>query len=132
MKNGPGASITAGATLETVRRRLARWRRAPDSGRRIPAALWDAAAAVAREEGVSRTSRELGLDYYALEKRVRLASEPTAGSGFVEVAWPAAVTGSEWRVEIADERGVRLSVELRGAARAEVESLACTLWSAAR
>jgi hypothetical protein len=51
-----------GRTLASVRRELERWRRDPGRRRCISAALWEAAAELAREHGVSRTARELRLD----------------------------------------------------------------------
>ena len=55
--------------LEKVRRRLERWRRTRTYRRSpIPAALWSAAVAVARQHGLYTTSRVLRLDYTALKK----------------------------------------------------------------
>jgi len=119
-------------TLSSVRRELERWRKDPARTRRIPEALWGAAAAVAREQGVSKTSRALGLDYYALAKRVRSHREPSRSPAFVEVAWPTVVPAPECRLELENGHGARLHVELRGAAATDVEALTRALWSAAR
>ena len=119
-------------TLASVRGALEGWRRARGRPRRIPEALWQAAVEAAHEHGVSKTSRELGLDYYALESRLRSTPGPKASPAFVEVHWPAVGPAPECRLELEDGRGARLRVELTGSARAELESLARALWSAAR
>jgi len=125
----PGA---AGRTLAAVRREFERWRHDPARTGRIPEALWRAAAEIAREHGVSKTARALGLDYYALEKRLRSSPRRAPRGAFVELSWPALAPGPDSRLELEDGRGARLRVELRGAARTDIESLARVLWSAAR
>lgn len=122
----------AGRTLAAVRREFARWRSDPAHPRRIPATLWRAAAAIARAHGVSQTARALGLDDYALAKRLRARPRPAPRPAFVELPWPALAPGPDYRLELEDARGARLRVELRGAARPDVEALARVLWSAAR
>jgi hypothetical protein len=88
---------------------------------------------------VSKTALELRLDYYALKKRVesaaeeRSASEPLPEGGFLEIplcATPS--TSPECVLELEDGRGARLRVEIKGAALAELETLARTFWSVAR
>ena len=137
MKGDLQPVAAGGRTLASVRRDLERWRRDPDRGRCIPPALWQAAAALARERGVSRTARALRLEYYALERRVTSSRGPRAQAGgrgaFVEMAWPSpAAMPAECRLELTDGRGARLCVELRGEARAELEGLARALWAAGR
>jgi len=124
-----------GRTLVAVRREFAQWRSDPARPRRIPEALWRAAAEIARAHGVAKTARALGLDYYALEQRLppsppREPSQPSRA--FVELPWPAMAPAPEYRLELEDGRGARLRVELRGAARTEVAALARVLWRAAR
>ena len=121
-----------GRTLAAVRRELERWRNDPGRTRRIPEALWRAAAEVAGEHGVSKTARTLGLDYYTLEKWLGASSEREPRRAFVELPWPTMTTGPDYRLELEDGRGARLRVELRGAGRTDVEALARLLWRAAR
>jgi hypothetical protein len=106
------------------------WRRARGRARRIPEALWQAAVELAHEHGVSKTSRALGLDYYALASRLR--ARPRPSPAFVELRWPGVATAPECRLELEDGTGARLRVELAGAAAAGLEALARALWSAAR
>jgi len=121
-----------GRTLAAVRREFERWRHDPARTGRIPEALWRASAEIAREHGVSKTSRALGLDYYALEKRLRSSPRREPSRAFVELPWPALSTEPDSRLELEDGRGARLRVELRGGARTDVASLARVLWRAAR
>ncbi len=127
-----GHAVRAAASdrsLGSVRRALESWRRARGRAwQRIPEALWQAAVELALEHGVAKTSRELGLDYYSLERRLRARPRPKASPAFVELRGPA----PECRLELEDGRGARLRVELTGSARAGLESLARALWSAAR
>jgi len=121
--------------LAAVRREFEQWRSDPARPRRIPEALWRAAAESARAHGVSKTSRALGLDYYALERRLppspqRERSQPSRA--FVELPWPAMAPAPEYRLELEDSRGARLRVELRGVGRADVAALTRVLWGAAR
>ena len=121
-----------GRTVASVRRALERWRRSPGRSRRIPPALWQAAGEVAREHGVSRTARELGLDYYALARRAHSGGGPGESAAFVELAVPAGSRAPQCRLELSDGGGARLCIELNGAEQGEIEALARTLWSAVR
>ncbi len=53
-----------------VRLRLAAWRARRKKGERIPGELWEAAARLARRDGVGATSTALRLSYYDLRRRV--------------------------------------------------------------
>ena len=120
-------------TLPSVRRDFERWRTSRSRSRHIPDRLWDAAAVLAREHGVSKTSSTLGLDYYALKKRAAAAGgvKTKPAAEFLEV--PVEVlTAAECVVEIEDGAGARLRVELRGGATREAEVVARALWSASR
>ena len=129
-----GSPRPARDILRDVRSQFERWRRSRPRGTRIPAALWQAAVEAAGEHGVSKTAQELSLDYYGLKKR--LESAPTApsaasnGGGFLEIPLPS--TAPECVLELEDGQGSRLRVELKGAAPAELETLARAFWSVAR
>jgi hypothetical protein len=119
-------------TLAAMRREFERWRSDPARPRRIPEALWRAAAEIARAHGVSKTARTLGLDYYALEQRLRASPGREPSRAFVELPWPVIASAPDYRLELEDGRGARLRVEVRGVVRADVAALARVLWSAAR
>ena len=124
--------------LSDVRSAFERWRRTRPRGTRIPVTLWRAAVEAAREHGVSKTAQALGLDYYGLRRR--LESAPAAASAqpeerrFLEIALPSSVApvAPECILELEDGQGSRLRVELKGAAPAELETLARAFWSVVR
>ncbi len=121
-------------TLPSVRRDFERWRSSRSRSRHIPDRLWDAAAVLAREHGVSKTSSTLGLDYYALKKRAAAAGrvETKPAAEFLELPVEVLTAAAECVVEIEDGAGARLRVELRGSATREAEVVARGLWSASR
>ncbi len=121
-------------TLSSVRRDFERWRTRRSRGRHIPDRLWAAAALLAREHGVSKTSSALGLDYYSLKKRAAAAGpiETEPAAEFLEVPVEVLTPALECVVEIEDGAGARLRVEFRGGATREAEAVARALWSASR
>ncbi len=64
--------------LAAARERFDRWRCSRRLGARIPGDLWRSAAKLAQTYGLSRTTRVLGLDYYALKKH--LAEDPSTSA----------------------------------------------------
>ena len=118
--------------LGDLRRRFAAWRQKRPKGSRIPEDLWQAAVEAAREHGVCKTSRGLGVDYYSLKRRLtRTPAARDSGSvEFVEIPGKIVSAGPGCVVELLDRKGLRLRVELREATGAE--SLARSLWRARR
>ena len=90
-----------------------RWRSTRQRGERIPLDLWTAAAAAAREHGVSRASSALGLDYYSLKRRVEDVPR-TPRSGQSAGPQPSSPTGPTF-------------VELPVAAATTAGTVACTI-----
>ena len=112
--------ISSPDRLSEVHRQFERWRKDRRRGTRIPEDLWQAAADVSREVGVSKTAQELRLDYYKLRRRVEAqfeasprAQAPPEG-GFLEIPL-GAPTLPECVLEIEDPRGARLRVSSKGA-----------------
>lgn len=133
MKQGSRRISHDSLSLDGVRRRFERWRSRRPRGTRIPEALWQLAVEVGREHGVSKTAQELRLDYYALKKRLEpMPEEPRSGRGFVEIPLCAPPVEAECVLELEGSQGARLRVELKGAATAELESLARAFWGMAR
>jgi hypothetical protein len=129
------ASMRSGRSrLVEAAEQFERWRRGRRRGALIPDGLWEAAVAVAREEGVSRTALSLRLDYYALKRRLE-ESGAAGGAEFVEVPLET-VLGSgpppECELELEDASGKRLRVVLKGAATSGAEAVARALWSERR
>jgi len=120
-----------------------RWRTARTRGARIPPDLWQTATALADRHGVSRTATALGLDYYALKKRLfagrndalETASVRGAPAQFVEVSLAGVTSSVSCAVEVErwidDARHSKLRLELKGLALCELESLLHSIWSSA-
>ena len=89
--------------LETVRRRLDRWRQIrPHPRARVPPRLWAAAVALVAEHGLYATARALHLDYGALKQHVP--------SKFLELPGPPPPVRDACVIEI---EGPRSTVRLR-------------------
>src|SRR5690606_21010066 len=73
------------------------------------------------DHGISQTARALGLDYHALKKHVD-ADRPSTPA-FVEGTMSGLGPVSECQLELADERGTRLRVALRGAAVVQADAV---------
>ena len=56
------------ADLQVLRQQLVDWRRRQSGRPRLPSAVWEAAAALARLHGPSRVARSLGLGYPRLRQ----------------------------------------------------------------
>jgi len=116
-----------------VEQLFARWRESRTPGQRIPPDLWAAAAGVARQHGVHRTSRELRLDYNGMKKHMGPVDPTTRRAGidteFVE--WLGAASGvsvGECRVEMENARGAKMRVELNAGSLAALPGLCRAFW----
>lgn len=102
--------------LENLRRDLVAWRTSESKGRLIPESLWQRAAQLARSMGVTRVSRELGLGYNHLKRRMTdkpRALEP-APSQFVEWALPPQSEIEGCVLKIESSSGARMQAEISG------------------
>ena len=115
--------------LEQLQRRFEEFRNARTSQGRLPAALWKEAAEAARRYGLNPTAQALRLDYSRLKQH--LAATPGQGKqrkqaqpapAFVELMGPTA-GATDCHIELESERGLRLRLELKGIATAELASL---------
>jgi len=107
--------------LETIRRRLDRWRhRRPHARAPLPPPLWAAAVALVPAHGLYATARALGISYGALKQHVdrqgRHAHAPTTAR-FVEL--PAKPVSEAYVVEIESVRAT-IRVRLPGLALSEL------------
>lgn len=119
------------SNLERVRRQLERWRRTRKPKERIPQALWNARAQLARRHGISRVARALRLQYDALRDRAEAAPGPkaTATPGpFVEVPLRTPRTPAACVVELEDERGWKMTLRLAAAHGADAAALVEAFW----
>jgi len=126
-------SVTDSSTsigLEKTRRRIARWRaRCAYRGAAMPAALWAAAVALARQHGLYTTARTLHVDYGSLKKRLEAAGARRVPSpAFIEL--PAArPTGlGPCVIDLEGRRGRRLRIEVTGVTVADLVALTQVAW----
>ena len=126
---------TLPSRLEGLRRRFERWRRTRKAGSRIPEGLWAAAVKLAEAYGIHPTAKALGVDYYALKKRLEEKSAapsrmgaPTNGAKFVELP-AAAWTGiPECLLEVEDVEGGKMRIYLKGIEPGDLVALSRSLW----
>ena len=123
--------------VRSIRRQFEQWRRRRTRGTPIPEPLWRAAVGVAKKHGVSRISRALRLDYYALKRRLEAAprqhpAPERAGGRFIEIPLRAVSGGPACVVEVEDPRGARLRMELQGMGPQELAGLVRSVWGRPR
>ena len=84
--NAPTFSST---DLRHLQRQLKSWRQRQPGRPRLPVSLWEAAAALAAGQGVSRVARTLRINFHRLKSRVRAVSgvnrQLPPPSGFLEL-----------------------------------------------
>ena len=125
-------AVPESSQVERVRKKFGAWRRSRKAPSRIPDNLWKLAVVAAREVGVNQAARALGLEYYALKKRLvastdRPASEPIGN--FVEFDSSAAPPFfTEWAVEMENGSGARMRVAARSASGPDVVGLCRVFW----
>ena len=121
--------------LESTRRRFERWRRTRKVRSRIPESLWAAAVKLADTYGVHPTAKTLGLDYYALKKRLQEDSgsrpamtAPANAPTFVELASPARMGMAECILELEDAAGAKMRIQIKGVEAPDLAALSRSLW----
>ena len=125
---------TAGsAELERIGAELEGWRRSPERRRGIPEGIWREVVTLAREHGVHRVARSLGLNYDSVKRRAAacaVARKRREVPTFVELG-PQSVGGEGSCVmELSTPDGVRLTV--RGARPEHLSALAESVLSRSR
>jgi hypothetical protein len=116
--------------LSLARRQLDQWRSRQSGRKRLPRELWSTAVALAREHGINKTARTLGLKYDSLRKHLE-ATPPgasglgTAGSEFLELLPRTMMPSSiECTIELEDGSGGKMRMHVQGASVADLVSLA--------
>jgi len=118
--------------LSEARRQLDHWRsQQPNKRTRLPKELWQQAVALAKDHGLNKTARALGLKYYSLKKHLDetdtdalVAAKPTPD--FIELLPDTVSPGSvecmiEWAAE-GPKATVRMHI--KGASVSELTALA--------
>jgi len=115
--------------LSQLRRRMERWRRTRVKRSPMPPQLWGAATELARELGVSRVARDLGIGYESLKDRVGARGEHSArqADAFVELAGAALLSAApaavRSEVELSDARGTTMVIRLAADQAVDVAAL---------
>jgi hypothetical protein len=123
--------------LEGVRRRFERWRATRRGRTRIPDTLWASATLVADTFGISRTARVLRVNPSRLKKRLAQRSaanvpELEGKPRFIELG-PFSPNGScECLLELEDDNGAKMRIELKGIAAPDLAALSRGLWNRQR
>lgn len=116
--------------LETLLDQIEVWRGTRPRTRSMPEPLWSEAAGLARELGVYRVARALGLNFDTLKRRAKQSGARSSrrrgvarracvpmSSGFVEVRGLAEVSraalAQQTVVEVVASDGARLSIRLQ-------------------
>lgn len=117
--------------LDPLRERIRAWRSTHHRPNPMPSEIWDHAVILAREFGVCKVARAVGLDYTGLRKRVATAMEisglvlptfvelpgtlfATEGPSVPPLETPAAAQPGEPGplIDIATPDGVRIRIQL--------------------
>lgn len=117
--------------MRRVCQRFEHWRKGHQARLPIPAALWAAAAEVAREHGVFRTAKVLRLEYGKLKRMVESSAPitPSPTATFLELA-PQAIGISECLIELEGPRG-KMRIQWKGATTPDLAGLSRALWESA-
>jgi hypothetical protein len=117
--------------VEELRQRLNTWREQTDREKRLPESLWEEAAVLARNHGVSLVAVALSLSYTALKLRAAASTKSlavTTQPTFVEVGMVAAAVGSECLVELRDGSNGQMNIRLDGGATGALLALTQAFW----
>ncbi len=116
--------------LSAACRQFDQWRSRHRKRARLPNELWRQAAALAREHGLNKTARALGLKYYSLKKHLdEMTTEEVipakAEPDFIELLGGVMTPGSaECTIEWSDGCGSTLRMHIKGAGLSDIASLA--------
>lgn len=119
------------APLLRLKRRFTEWRNSRTPGQRIPRPLWNSAAKLAAEYGLSQTATVLVLDFYSLKRRVEQQSaETTSAAGFIELPSTPPAPASECIIELEDATGASMRIHLKGSELPDLLELGRSFWKA--
>ena len=118
-----------------ARRQLEQWRRRQSGRKRLPQEIWAEAVVLAREHGINKTARTLGLKYDSLKKRVERTAPEESGSEaarreFLELLpRPTTAPSPEGMIEWEEAGGVKRRMHVKGIGISDLVSLARLLRS---
>jgi len=122
---------TRRSRLETVRRRLDRWRRTRAHARApLPPRLWAAAVALVPEQGLYGTARALGVSYGALKRHVERRDRDERARPVVSFVELPAVAAETSVIEV-EGAGTTVRLRVHGLALSDLAAFARQLAGAA-
>ena len=126
--------IASTAELERIATELEGWRRSAERGREIPEEIWRGVVALAREHGVHRVARSLGLNYDSVKRRaagcVGVSKKEAEVAAFLDLGHATLGRRNGCVVELSAPDGVRLTV--KGASSEEISALVASVLSRGR
>jgi DNA-directed RNA polymerase beta' subunit len=134
-KKSAAVTQEAEAALEELSGRFEGWRSTRERLSPIPDALWAGAVEAAREQGLNRVVRRLGLSYSELKRRMYASAQAAPvgnATGFVELIAPRPVGPAEFTVELESATGAKMRIALKGGHAQEVLALSRAFWELAR
>ena len=117
--------------LSEARRQFDHWRsQQPNKRTRLPKEFWRQAVALAKDHGLNKTARALGLKYYSLKKHLDetdtdalVAAKPTPD--FIELLPDTITAGSvDCMIEWVNGSDVTVRMHIKGAGLSDLISLA--------
>ena len=119
-------------SIEDIQEEFKQWRLSRINPReRIPAPLWQSAAILAKDHSVNSVAKALRLNGQDLKKQVAKyfgehQVEAEAPSGFIELNCDTPVSGAECIIELADQKGIKMRITLRGNQNLDILDLICS------
>ena len=119
-------------SIEDIQEKFKQWRLSRINPReRIPAPLWQSAAILAKDHSVNSVAKALRLNGQDLKKQVAKycgehQAKAQAPSGFIELTCEAPVSPAECVIELADQKGIKMRISLRGNQNLDILDLICS------
>jgi hypothetical protein len=118
--------------LSEARHQLNHWRsQRPSKRTRLPKEFWQQAVILAKEHGLNKTARALGLKYYSLKKHLEAAATDKSKPAetrceFLELlpSPPVTTPSIECTIELEDGSGTTMRMHVKGARMADLASFA--------
>ena len=119
-------------SIEDIQEKFEQWRLSRINPReRIPAPLWQSAANFAKDHSINAVAKALRLNGQDLKKQVakycgKHQAKTEAPSGFIELTCEAPVSAAECIIELADQKGEKMRITLRGNQNLDIFGLICS------
>lgn len=125
-------------SIEDIQEKFKQWRLSRINPReRIPAPLWQSAAILAKDHSINAVAKALRLNGQDLKKQVakyfgQHQVNAQAPSGFIELTCEAPVSSAECIIELADQKGEKMRITLRGNQNLDIFGLICSFRTKSR